>query len=58
MKIGLVAGVNVYAGNNLQGCINDTEAMQGLMQGLGFSTMHIRVLRDSHATKQIGRAHV
>jgi metacaspase-1 len=52
----LCVGINVfknYPGNNLNGCVNDTNQMVGILkQYLGFKAADIKVLTDAKATKK------
>jgi hypothetical protein len=53
-KKALIVGINNFASvTSLRGCINDTIAMQGLLETyFGFQTEDIRYLRDQEATGQ------
>ncbi len=54
-RAALCVGINTfknYPGSNLNGCVNDANAMKGLLKDfLGFTDHDITVLVDAHATK-------
>lgn len=50
-KLALLVGINSYADQPLQGCVNDTELQrQLLIHRFGFNPQYIYVLTDGDAT--------
>jgi hypothetical protein len=51
MNVALICGINAYPNAPLRGCLNDTAAIRDLLCANGFSPMHVKILKDSMATK-------